>query len=241
LKIIADAGSLLHAQTPPQHQLKNHTTMDNDHLLQQIRNKAAIYFENSSGSHDLSHTERVFKLCMKIAACEDADSEIIAIAALLHDVGRNEQDQSKGRICHAESGARIAGVILQELGLSLERIQQVIHCIETHRFRGSKRPLTKEARILFDADKLDSIGAIGIGRAFQFAGEVGAKLHNGGIEIAKTESYSREDTAYREFTVKLSKVKDSMLTQEGRRLARERHRFMVEFFDRLSAEAEGKI
>jgi uncharacterized protein len=213
----------------------------NNHLLQQIRNKAAIYFENSSGSHDWSHTERVYRLCMKLAPLEGADAEIVAIAALLHDVGRNEQDQSKGRICHAESGARIARELLQDFGLAGEKVNHVIHCIEAHRFRGNKQPLTKEAKVLFDADKLDSIGAIGIGRAFQFAGEVGARLHNGAIDLERTRSYSREDTAYREFTVKLSKVKDRMLTEEGKRIAQERHRFMVEFFDRLNAEAEGRI
>lgn len=117
----------------------------------------------------------------------------------------------------------------------------MVHCIETHRFRGNNKPQTKEAKVLFDADKLDSIGAVGIGRAFQFAGEVGARLHNGGIDIKQTQSYSKEDTAYREFTVKLRKIKDRMLTEEGKRMAEERHRFMIAFFDRLNDEVEGKV
>jgi uncharacterized protein len=96
-----------------------------------------------------------------------------------------------------------------------------------------------EARTLFDADKLDSIGAIGIGRAFLFAGEVGAKLHNPEMDLHNTQPYTEQDTGYREFKLKLSKIKDRMLTVEGRRLARERHAFMEEFFERLQQEWDG--
>jgi len=71
---------------------------------------------------------------------------------------------------------------------------------------------------------------VGIGRAFLFAGEVGAKLHNKGIDLAKTKPYTSEDTAYREYMVKLRRVKSRMLTKEGRRLAVKRHGFMEEFF-----------
>ena len=116
-----------------------------------------------------------------------------------------------------------------------------MHCIECHRFRKNKPPISIEAKILFDADKLDSIGAIGIGRAFSFAGGVGARLHIKDIDITKTKEYSVDDCAYREFLVKLIKLKDRMLTKEGKRIAKERHNFMVEFFDRLNKEVDGEL
>jgi uncharacterized protein len=97
-----------------------------------------------------------------------------------------------------------------------------------------------EAKALFDADKLDAIGAVGIARTFLFAGEVGAKLHNPHIEPEDTEPYSDEDTGYREYKLKLSRIKDRMLTTEGRRMAEERHQFMEMFFDRLTEEHEGR-
>jgi uncharacterized protein len=103
------------------------------------------------------------------------------------------------------------------------------------------RSSARSRRIVFgDADKLDSIGAVGIGRAFLFAGEVGARLHDPNIVVEKTRPYTREDTAYREFLVKLSKIKHRIFTQEGRRIARDRHRFMTEYFDRLNAETMGR-
>lgn len=210
-------------------------------IFAQIQKKAAAYFENSRGSHDWSHTERVYRLCARIGEKEGADLEILRIATLLHDIGREEQDSSKGKICHAKVGAKLARSILTEAGLEHDKLERVIHCIRTHRFRGKHQPETIEAKVLFDADKLDSLGAVGIGRAFLFAGEVGATVHNGGIDLSQTTSYSKEDTAFREFAVKLCKVKDRMLTGEGRRMAEERHRFMEAFFDRLHDEVEGRI
>jgi uncharacterized protein len=197
-------------------------------------------FPNASGSHAWDHTQRVYNLCMHIARIEGADIEVLEIAAYLHDVGRSYQDESQGNICHAEKGAEMARTLLQRYPISDEQKSNIIHCIKAHRFRGTCQPETIEAKILFDADKLDSIGAIGVGRAFQFAGEVGAKLHNPFVNPEDTNPYTEEDTGYREFRLKLSKIKDRMLTQEGRRIAEERHAFMEIFFSRFLQEYKGK-
>jgi uncharacterized protein len=115
----------------------------------------------------------------------------------------------------------------------------VHNCIKSHRFRGHEEPQSLEAQILFDADKLDSIGAVGIGRAFLFAGQIGAKLHDAEIDHGKTNAYSNEDTAYREFQVKMSRVQDQILTTPGKKLAQQRHQFMEIFFDELNREIYG--
>jgi len=208
--------------------------------LKDIVEYAKTSFAAARGSHDWDHTERVYRLCMHIGRAEGADSEVLAVAAFLHDVGRSYEDESKGTICHAEKGAEIAKTLLVNYPLSDEKKQNIVHCIGSHRFRGNNAPETLEAKTLFDADKLDSIGAIGIGRAFLFAGEVGAKLHNPQADLHNTRPYTEEDTGYREFKLKLSKIKDRMLTAEGKRLAEERHAFMEGFFERLQQEYEGK-
>ena len=94
--------------------------------------------------------------------------------------------------------------------------------------------------MLFDADKLDAIGAVGIARAFLFAGEIGARLHNPDRPPEETEPYSSDDTGYREYRLKLVKIKDRMMTAEGRRVAAERHQFMQGFFEQFLAEHEGR-
>jgi uncharacterized protein len=208
--------------------------------LQPIIGYAKECFSSARGSHDWDHTERVYRLCMRIGQAEGADLEVLAIAAYLHDVGRSYEDESKGRVCHAAKGAEIAGALLAEYPLPEQKKQNIVHCIGAHRFRGAHAPETLEARALFDADKLDSIGAIGIGRAFLFAGEVGAKLHNPEADLHNTRPYTEEDTGYREFKLKLSRIKDRMLTAEGRRMAEERHAFMERFFERFQQEYEGR-
>lgn len=211
-------------------------------IFDKILSEAKKFFSDARASHNFDHTERVAKLCMRIGKKEKADLEILKIAAILHDIGRKFEDESKGKICHAEKGAELARKILKKYNFPPDKIEEVAHCIEAHRFRNSTTPQTMEAKVLFDADKLDSIGAIGIGRAFFFANEVGANLHSNknGTEILKTKPYTKDDTAYREFIVKLRHIKDKMLTREGKHLAKKRHKFMVDFFERLKEEARGE-
>jgi uncharacterized protein len=169
----------------------------------------------------------------------NARLNILAPAALLHDIGRNQESRSRGEVCHAERGAEMAIPLLRKLDYSEADITAICHCIRAHRFRCATRPESLEAKILFDADKLDSIGAIGIGRAFLFAGQIGARLHNADLDPADTDSYSTEDTAYREFQVKMSRVRGQMLTPIGQQLARRRHEFMEIFFAELNREIYG--
>ena len=210
-------------------------------VLEAVRQEAQAFFRSARGSHDWDHTERVYKLCLRIGRKERADLDVLRFAALLHDIGREQEDRSNGRTCHAKKGAVLARKILRKNGVDEERTAKIVRCIETHRYRGRTIPDSLEGRILFDADKLDSIGAVGIGRAFQFAGEVGARLHDPGIEVQRTKPYTKEDTAYREFLVKLSRIKGRIFTAEGRRIARDRHKFMADFFRRLNRETAGKV
>jgi len=202
---------------------------------------ASRLLDGDRGSHDWEHTLRVYHLCRDIGPAEGADMEVLLVAALLHDIGRALQDKSLGGICHAEQGAAMAADLMTKLPLSDDQKTNVVHCIRAHRFRKAPQPGTIEARVLFDADKLDAIGAVGIARAYQFAGEVGARLHNPNHEVRNTQAYSREDTGYREYQVKLRHVRDRMLTATGRRVAKGRHRFMVQFFERFLEEIEGRL
>ncbi|MFO7688405.1 MAG: HD domain-containing protein [Desulfobacterales bacterium] len=209
-------------------------------MIADVRSVAAAFFVGARGSHDWDHTRRVCRLCDRMAAAEQADIDVVRVAALLHDIGRARQDASNGSICHAREGARLAGPIVENLPLSGRQKKNVLHCISTHRFRGHRAPETLEAKVLFDADKLDAIGAIGVARAFLFAGEVGARLHNPDVRIESTQPYTADDTGYREYRVKLCKIRDRMVTATGRQLAEARHRFMEAYFERFLQEYDGK-
>ena len=200
---------------------------------------AKKFFQGARGSHDWEHTGRVVRLVRHLTQAEGADALVSIPAAYLHDIARCEEDASNGALDHAVRGAELAEPILSQLGFSDEQVCAICACIRTHRFRSQNPPVALEAKVLFDADKLDSIGAIGIGRAFLFAGEIGAKLHNPDVNPLQSQAYSMEDTAWREYIVKLRWIKDRMLTREGKRLAESRSAFMKNFFQRLDLEFSG--
>lgn len=212
----------------------------NKNILEEIKKEVKKKLGGINSCHELEHTERVYNLAMHIGKKENADLEVLALAAILHDIARKEEDDSGGKIDHAKRGAEMAREILQRYDLSKEKIEAVVHCIETHRYRKSKTPETLEAKTLYDSDKLDAIGAIGIGRAFSFAGHFGAKVHDKNVDVENTKEYSVDDCAYREYLVKLKNIKDKMLTKEGKRIAEERHEFMEHFFERINKEVDGE-
>jgi uncharacterized protein len=191
-------------------------------------------------SHGWDHTERVVAMAEHIASTEErADPFIVIAAAVLHDIARIDEVESAGGRCHAELGSGMAYEFLTVNGLDPARAGHIRDCILSHRYRNDHHPDSIEAKILYDADKLDSIGAVGVGRAFLFSGEVGARLHNPDIDVNLTRAYSKEDTAYREFMVKMRFIHDKMLTAEGKRIAADRHRFMTDFFTRIQDEVKG--
>ncbi|MCK5043647.1 HD domain-containing protein [Candidatus Pacearchaeota archaeon] len=208
---------------------------------QKLKEKVQPYFENAKPCHDFMHTERVLNLALYIGEKESANLEILKLATLLHDIAHQEQDECKGEICHAEKGAEMAKEILDKEGYDKEIINAVAHCIETHRFRNNKIPKSTEAKVLYDADSLDAIGAIGILRACSFSGSIGSLVHNPDVNVENTKRYSKDDSAYREFLFQLKKVKDTMLTKEGKKIAKGRHKYMVKFFDRVNKEVRGKL
>lgn len=195
---------------------------------------------DSGAGHDYDHTLRVMKNAeVLLNEMPEADGEIVRFAALLHDCARPEEHNSKGKICHARRGAEIAFELLKQAGLPLEFCQAVSEAVRTHRYRDGLPPRTPEGKIVFDADKLDSLGAVGLGRAFLFAGSCGARVHNTAEEALSNAAYGPEDTAYREYLVKLRHLPEAMLTPAGRGLAEERLKFMDLFFDRLNKEIYG--
>jgi len=204
------------------------------HVYEFVKSK----LKSAPGCHDFDHTLRVLRNAEDIAAeIPEADLQIIRLAALLHDIARPEEMSAKGKLCHAEKGAEVCASELQKYDFPQTVIEKICVCIRSHRFRGNGPvPQSLEAKIIYDADKLDSIGAVGIARAFHFAGRENACVHNTREEALSSEPYSREDSAYREYLVKLRYVPEKMLTGPGRRHAAVRAKFMHDFFEQIENE-----
>ncbi len=198
-----------------------------------------LYPAEADSAHDFDHVLRVTAMADRIAVAEGADRDIVRAAAVLHDIGLDE-----GREGHETSAARRAEEILKAQGYEAVFCEKVAHAIEAHRFRSGPTPQTLEAQVLFDADKLDAIGAIGVARAFAFGAHRGQKLWGAvsadyGDRDTGLVADPREHTAVHEYHFKLSKIKDRMFTATGRRLAAERHAFMMKFYERLDQEVSG--
>jgi uncharacterized protein len=212
-------------------------------ILKLLEERVRKELQSAPGCHDWDHTRRVFYNALKIAEEEkkssSVDMVVVKAAALLHDIGRPEELKQDGKICHAVLGCKMAPDILKECGFKdAEKVANIAECVKRHRFRGENaHPETIEQKIIFDADKLDSIGAVGVARAIHFSGRIGSRLHNSEHEAVGSDAYGKEDSAYREYLVKLRHIPDRMLTDTGRRLAVERVEFMDLFFDTLNREA----
>jgi len=209
---------------------------------------ASSWYPDNDPVHGFDHILRVYRLAERLARAEGADLEIVRAAALLHDAeGENSPSQrssvarhSENRPAHHHISAQYAAQVLRVEGWSERRITAVQHCIRAHRFRDdSEQPETLEAKVLFDADKLDAIGAIGVARAVAYAARASQPVYAPPSErfINTGEREPNElHSAYHEYLFKLRRLRSLMYTTAGRALAEERHHFMAAFFERLESE-----
>ncbi len=199
---------------------------------------ARALYDDRDPVHDFDHVLRVLVLARRIGPAEGADMGIVETAVLLHDIQRAEEHDHE--VDHAVAAAHYARDILSRLDPPPDAgfIDAVAHAIAAHRFRNTITPETLEAKVVFDADKLDAIGAIGVARAYAYSGMIRRKLW--GEVPPGYAGDSPDHTAHHEFVYKLARIQDQMQTETGRALARERHAYMAEFFTRLEQEIRGE-
>lgn len=192
-------------------------------------------------AHDGEHVRRVLYLALEIAETEPAaDRDVLIAACLLHDIGREEQFRDPS-LCHARVGAEKAYRFLRGRGFPEDFSAHVRDCVRTHRFRSSDPPESIEAKILFDADKLDVTGAIGMARTFFYAAQVGQPLYSllpdGAVSDGTAEEPPGVHSVLREYKVKLEGLYGNFLTARGGELARQRQAAAVSIYENLLAEA----
>ncbi|MGH8405243.1 MAG: HD domain-containing protein, partial [Pseudomonas sp.] len=157
---------------------------------------------SEDGAHDLSHLQRVWHNVRSIQAEEGGDLEVLLAAVLLHDcvaVEKNSPLRSKASTLAADK----AGQILQGLAWQPETIAAVTHAIETHSFSAGLTPVTLEAKIMQDADRLDSLGMIGVARTFYIAGRMGSGLYDPADPTAQHREYDDKRFCLDHFQTKL--------------------------------------
>jgi len=191
----------------------------------------------SDSAHDIEHVYRVLNYALYIAKHESGTNiELLSIACLLHDIGRAEQ-YADPRVDHAVCGAEKAYRWLIENSYADDFAYAVKSCIQTHRFRSENPPESLEAKILFDADKLDVCGAVGIARTLLYAAQISEPLYSltesGEISDGSGDT---EPSFFHEYKFKLENLYGKFYTKCASELAEKRKLAAKNFYDALLAE-----
>jgi uncharacterized protein len=201
----------------------------------------------SDVAHDMDHILRVMNLAETIQRREGGELSVIWAAVALHDIGQERERRQGGD--HALIGAQMAAELLRGTSFPQEAIPAVQEAIADHRLIAGRRPRSLEGQVLYDADKLDALGAIGIGRLYMITGRRGQRVYAPlpedlvlplpplrVRELRDCPDYSPSI----EFHLLFTDLPEKLCTVTGRQLARQRYAFMCEFFRRLEAEARGE-
>lgn len=188
-------------------------------------------------AHDKEHVYRVLNNALVIAKEEVAvDYDVLIAACLLHDIARPEQIADPG-LCHAAFGSEKAYCFLRKNGFGEDFSSKVRSCIRTHRFRKNDQPESLEAKILFDADKLDVVGAIGVARTLVFKGTVSDPLYTRNPDGSVSDGSQGETSSFfHEYKFKLEKLYDRFYTEKGKTLALTRKAAAESFYENLYRE-----
>jgi len=227
----------------------------NEDNFQNIKDVAEKEIGNTpDAAHDMSHVMRVYNLALNMAKHEnDVDMDVLQAAILLHDIGgHKEMNDPSGKTDHAIESAKMAEPILKNLNFTAKQIKHIQDCIISHRYKTENRPETIEAKILFDADKLDSIGAIGVARQFSWIGKNNANIYKK-VNIdeyieenmhGKINGRIKDKTKHSpqiEFEVKSKFLIDKLFTGTAKKICRERILFFENFLNRMEQEINGEL
>jgi uncharacterized protein len=203
---------------------------------------AKAWYSIDDPVHGFDHVLRVLHMAERIGKKLGADINILRAASLLHDAAGAHPGGTSGRGDHEHASAAFARQILKEKGWSPKAIDTVAHCIKAHRFRNQEHPQSLEAEILFDADKLDVLGAFGIARTIGYALQAGQPIYaKASTKFQKTGEREPDEphSAYHEYLFKLRHVKERLYTDPAKEIAEGRHELLCAFFDQMASEAEG--
>jgi len=200
----------------------------------------AQHFNHGDVAHDISHFRRVWKTSQTLMQAEQVDELIVLTACYFHDIvslAKNHPQRHRSSVMAAE---KTATVLAQDFpDYPTDKIPAVRHAIEAHSFSGGIAPQTLEAKIVQDADRLESLGAIGLARVFTVSGSLGTSLFDASDPFAERRELDDRRFALDHFRCKLLKLPATMQTAKGRELARLNADFLVQYMAKLSAELRG--
>lgn len=189
----------------------------------------------ADGAHDLGHLRRVWTQAQRIAMDHPCDAEVLLPACFFHDLvnlPKSHPDRARASTLSAEAASHW----LRRDGFPEDKLSAVGHAIAAHSFSAGIAPVTAEAQVLQDADRLEALGAIGLARMFHVAGAMGGGLFDADDPMAQRRPLNDRAFALDHIEVKLLKIAETMQTATGRAMAAERAEWMLSFRGRLLRE-----
>lgn len=216
--------------------------MTNTQIVEETITFVKETLKGAEGGHDWFHIQRVFKNTLLIAKDEKVDVLVVSLGALLHDIADAKFNGGDETV-----GPRMAKDFLISLGVDKKAIDHVVKIIENISYKSSLDPnnsfTSKELQVVQDADRLDAIGAIGIARAFNYGGYKNREIYNPEIapnlHMSKEEYKKSQAPSINHFYEKLLLLKDKMNTESGKKLAENRHQFMMDYLEQFYKEWNG--
>jgi uncharacterized protein len=215
--------------------------MTDQELIEKVKEEVKEIFSIDTSGHDWWHIFRVWQNAKLINQTEKADSLVVELGALLHDLDDFKFSES-GKPESTKSKA-----LLQKYKVPPKIIDEVCHIVENVSFKGAnvKNGMkSHEGMVVQDADRLDALGAIGIARCFAYGGFSGRAMYDPNEKQEQHqdfESYKNSrNSSIAHFYEKLLLLKDKLNTVAAQKLAEQRHQFMQDYLDQFFAEWQGK-
>ncbi|XOD70081.1 MAG: phosphohydrolase [Sodalis sp. (in: enterobacteria)] len=199
-------------------------------------------FLQKDKSHDIAHFSRVWKIARKIMQFTDADERVVLTACYFHDIINLPKNHPKRYLASRQAALRTRKVLTDYFpDFPTELYGGVVHAIEAHSFSASIIPETLEAKIVQDADRLDSLGAIGLARVFHVAGQLGRGLFHPSDPLAISRPLDDINYTFDHFQTKLLTLADNMKTELGMKIARYNSEYLITFMSKVCAELKGEF
>lgn len=209
--------------------------------------------EERDSAHNIDHVMRVYTVANKLMEWENVDKEVVEVAILLHDIWQKKENADPSwKTDHAIEWAKMAEQFLRELNYPEDKITHIKDCIISHRYRTNEVPKTLEAKIVFDADKLESVWAIGIARAFAWIGKHNSPIYK---KVESLDEYTKENLWWSakwiikdksKHSVQINRdlkekyILDYLYTDKAKEIAKKRKKFYEDFLAQLEKEIDGE-